>query len=232
MIKKRRLHDWSEPQGFPEMQTCDAAWIHGDLLQFSLCEAMYKRKGLHAVLDIFREYHDELLRMYDVGQKDGEGYPLVNPSAIDFVPCNVIKNSQGMFGIDHEWRSQRTFGVDYVLFRAVYLFAFDQYPFILRNLSIPDDNIVTFITSILQAIYPQYDRKRHEQNKQMEEQFQSTVTGRPVKMPSAEEFKILKDPLLRKDAQINALLNSWSWKVTKPLRWFRGKKESFEKLLR
>jgi hypothetical protein len=81
----------------------------------------------------------------------------------------------------------------------------------------------TFIMSIMTSFYPQYDARRQALNKKLEEDFQSIVSGSPVKFPSFDEFGMVKDPILQKEAQINAILNSWSWKITSPLRWFYRK---------
>jgi len=223
LIHKYKLFDAKEPEGFISLNTSDSKWIPGDLLQFSLYEAIYKDNGFESLLNIFRKYHNELINKYFTGKMDNEGYPLVNLNAIDFVPCNIIVNDVGMFSIDHEWICTRPLSADYVLFRGVFLFTCEQHPFILRNLSIPSDNIDTFMMSIMKVFYPRYDIRRHELNKKREEEFQSIVSGNIIKIPTPEEFRITKNPILQqilqKEAQINGLLNSWSWKITSPLRW-------------
>ena len=236
LIHKYKLFDAKEPEEFISLKTSDSKWIPGNLLQFSLYEAIYKDNGFESLLNIFRKYHNELIKKYFTGKMDSEGYPLVNLDAIDFLPCNIIINDDGMFSVDREWICTRPLSADYVLFRAVFLFTYEQYPFILYNLSIPSDNIDTWMISIMKVFYPRYDHRRHELNKKREEEFQSIVSGNIIKIPTPEEFRITKDPvfkqilqkqqILQKEAQINALLNSWSWKITRPLRWVYGKRIS------
>jgi hypothetical protein len=171
-------------------------------------------------------YHKELMRQYSLGIKDKDEYPLISGDAIDFLPCNIIVNDRGMFAIDHEWICNRPLSADYILFRGIFIFTCDQYQYLFRHMCINEENIDTFTISIIRVFYPQYDMKRQDFNRKLEEEFQSIVSGSTVKIPSPEEFRILKDPLLQKEAQIlqkeaqiNAFLNSWSWKLTRPLRW-------------
>lgn len=227
LIKKYKLFDAKETEGFVSLNISHSKWIPGDLLQFLLYEAIYKDKGFKSLQNIFRRYHNELIKKYFTGKMDNEKYPLLNSDAIDFVPCNIIVNDDGIFSVDHEWIYTRPLSADYVFFRAVFLFTCEQYPFILRNLSIPSENIDQWVMSIMKVFYPQYDIRRHELNRKREEEFQSIVSGNIIQIPTPEEFRITKDPLLQqivqKDAQINSLLNSWSWKITRPLRWVYGK---------
>ena len=232
LIHKHKLLDAKEPEGFISLNTSDSKWIPGDLLQFSLYEAIYKHNGFESLLNIFRKYHNELISKYSMGKMDNEGYPLVNLDAMDFMPCNIIINDDGMFSVDREWICTRPLSADYVLFRAVFLFVYEQYPFILSNLCIPSDNIDAWMISIMKVFYPQYDNRRHELNTKREEEFQSIVSGNIIRLPTPVQLSITKDPvfklilqeqqILQKEAQIKTLLNSWSWKITRPLRY--GKK--------
>lgn len=223
LIHKYKLFDAKESERFISLNTSDSKWVPGDLLQFSLCEAIYKKNGFECFLNIIRMYHNELMRKYFLGMKDKDGYPLVSGEAIDFLPCNIIINDHGMFSIDHEWIYNRLLTADYILFRGIFLFTCDQYPYLFRHMCTSEENIDTFTISIIRVFYPQYDMKRQDFNRKLEEEFQSIVSGCAVKLPSPEEFRILKDPLLQKESQMNAMVNSWSWKITKPLRWLYGK---------
>lgn len=214
-VHKRKLFDEKQPNGFISLNVSDSKWFPGDLLEYSLCEAVYKSNGFNSFVKIFEKYHDALIRNYSTGKRDNEWYPMVTPNAVDFNPFNIILNGDEIFSIDLEWICSRPISADYVIFRAVFLFVLKQYPFILRNISIPEGNIDTFTISIIKLFYPQYNTKRHEINKKMEEEFQSIVSGKIVKLPSAEEVRIAKD----KDQYIYALLNSYSWRITAPLRW-------------
>jgi len=222
VIRKRKLFEVKEPDTFIRLNPSDLKWIPGDLLLYSLCEALYKETRIETLLNVFATFHNELTRRYSLGKRDTEGYPLVTPDAIDYIPCNIILNNEGLFSIDREWLCIRPLSADYILFRAVFLFASDQYPYIFRDSSMPSD-MNTFIMSIMTSFYPQYDARRQALNKNLEEDFQSIISGNPVKFPSFDKFGMVKDPILQKEAQINAILNSWSWKITSPLRWFYRK---------
>jgi hypothetical protein len=222
VIRKRKLFEIKEPEVFIRLNPSDSKWIPGDLLLYSLYEALYKEKRIETLLNVFTTFHNELIRRYSLGKRDTEGYPLVAPEAIDYMPCNIILNNGELFNIDCEWLCIRPLSSDYILFRAVFLFASDQYPYIFRDSFMPSD-MNTFIMSIITSFYPQYDAKRQALNKIHEEEFQSIVSGCPIKFPSFDEFGLIKDPILKKEAQINAILNTWSWKITSPLRWFYSK---------
>lgn len=217
-IRKRRLFEVKEPDAFIRLSPSDSKWIPGDLLLYSLCEALYKETKIESLLKVFRIFHNELIKRYSLEKEDREGYPLVAPDAIDFIPCNIIMYNEELFSIDHEWLCTQALSADYILFRSVFLFASDQYPYIFGDSSMSGD-MNTFIMSIMTSFYPQYDAKRQAMNKKIEEDFQSIVSGGSVKFPSFSEFGMVKDPILQKEAQINAILNSWSWKITRPLRW-------------
>ncbi len=219
IIRKRRVRDAKEPDGSIKLHAADSEWIPGDLLLFPLCEAIYKEPRVEALREVFARFHHELMNKYSSSKRDEEGYPLVAPEAIDFLPCNVIVNKDGVFGIDHEWLCLRTIAADYVLFRAIFFFVADQYPYIFRDSGSVND-VDTLMKSIIRSFYPHYDSKRQGLNKRLEEEFQSVVSGTPVRLPSLNELGLVKDPILQKEAQINAILNSWSWKITAPLRWF------------
>ncbi len=222
IIRKKRVTDTKGPEGFINLNPGDSEWIPGDLLLFSLCEALYKEAPIEALRKVFARFHNELVGKFSSGKRDEQGYPLVAPEAIDFLPCNIIVNNDRLLGIDREWISLRPISADYILFRAIFFFAADQYPYIFRELGIADD-MEAFIKSIIVLFYPQYDRGRQDLNKRLEEELQSFVSGSPVRFPSFEEYGLIKDPILQREAQINAILNSWSWKITAPLRWLSRK---------
>lgn len=218
IVSKQKLNDFKEPETFIKLNISDLKWIPGDLLQYSLYESIYKNNGFRSLINIFTKYQNELIKKCIKGKIDNEGYPIVNLDALDFVPQNIIVNDLGMFDIDQEWISTIPISADYILFRAISLFAYEQYPYIFKYLSTPNDNIDSFIISIMKVFYPNYDIMRHELNKKREEEFQTIVSGNIFKMPTIEKFREGKDFLLHKDALINSLLNSWSWKITFPLK--------------
>jgi hypothetical protein len=216
IVRKQKLFNVKEPGGLVKLNISDSKWIPGDLLYFSLCEAIYKENSFDEIINILRKYHDELIKNYSFQKQDNEGYPLLNYDAADFIPINIILNDNEMIGIDNEWISSFPLSADYVLFRGLFYFVSEQYPFILRNMRISD--IDTFIISIIKKFYHQYDNKRYEMNKRMEEEFQSLVQGKIIKIPSPDEIK-RQDSLWQKDEIIRNILNSNSWKITAPLRW-------------
>lgn len=222
MIRKRRVMDSKEPDGSIRLHPADSEWIPGDLFLFSLCEALYKESRMEALREVIARFHGELISKYSYGKRDEEGYPLVRPEAIDFLPCNIIVKNERLLGIDHEWLCLRPISIDYILFRAILFFVVDQYPYIFSDSCIIG-GMEAFIHSIISSFYPQYNTRRQDLNKKLEEEFQSVVSGAQVRLPSFNEFGLVKDPILQKEAQINAILNSWSWKITAPLRWLYRK---------
>ncbi|MEM2117370.1 MAG: hypothetical protein QW754_06575, partial [Thermoplasmata archaeon] len=159
---------------------------------------------------------------------DSKGYPLLNSNGIDFIPRNIILNNE-MSSIDNEWICKFSISADYILFRALFIFIVEQYAYITNTLSIPNNNIDVFIISIIKMFYPQYDIDRHEFNRNIEKEFQGMIYGNNIELPTDEQLRIVKDLILQKEEkikekeeQIKSLLNSWSWKITKPLRWIYG----------
>ncbi|NWF91941.1 MAG: class I SAM-dependent methyltransferase [Syntrophaceae bacterium] len=219
VVRKRKLFNVTEPQTFIRINPCDSKWIPGNLLQFSLYESIYKDNGFKSLMNILAKYQNGLMKNCSIGEMDDEGYPLAKMDAIDFVPSNIILSDNEMLSMDHEWIYTQPISTDYIFFRALFIFVIEQYPYILDNLSVPANNFDKFIVSIMKEFYPQYDMKRHERNRKREEEFESVVSGNDIKLPEAEHFRLAKDPISQKDEQINSILNSWSWRITSPLRW-------------
>lgn len=218
-VMKQRLNDVPAPEG-PVFQTVsNAEWVPGDLLQFELFESLYKDNPLDCLINSLQKYHDRLIEDFSKNQNDGDGYPLLEPNAMDFVPFNIVCNQGNLQAIDLEWIASGTVTADYMLFRVLSGFSRQQAPFIFLKIPLPDDDIDAFFISIIQKFYPQYNLARQLVNKQQEETFQSFVVGRQVKLPSSEDCLRAKET--PEQLQLLNMLNSWSWRITAPLRWCR-----------
>jgi len=219
VIHKQRLLDSPGPEGPIKFTPSQSSWQPGNLLQFSLFEALFQENALESIVAVFRKYHDELLSQFATREADAEGYPLVNPEAMDFVPFNIICQDDKLLSIDLEWCSAKPITADYVVFRGLFGFVRQQAPFIFQNLPVPNNDMDALLITIMRRFYSQYDAARHLINRSLEEEFQSIVAGCPVKLPSGADFLQAKDRPEKKE--LDRLRSSWSWKITAPLRWFR-----------
>lgn len=201
------------------LRISNSEWIPGELLELSFYEAIYGKDSRQLMKDIVRKYHDELMKNYSIGEKDREGYPLVSSDAIDFVPWNIIETPSGIIGFDQEWIFSRRLTSDYMLFRAIYLFLCKEYHLIWRRNYVPGGDIDKFAVSMIKEFYPMYDENRQNLNKTIEQELHYAVTGKQIRFPTPLDMMNEMCPSREKELQINSLLNSWSWKITSPLRW-------------
>jgi hypothetical protein len=196
-VHKRKLFNAEEPQTSVKLNPIDSEWVPGDSLQILMGQAIYQENNIERLLSIIKDYHNKLIEKYSTGEKDKEGYPLVAPNSLDFVPCNIIINGESMSSIDQEWVCSHPISADYVIYRGLFVFFHEQSPFILRNMHVPNNNLESFMVSIIRSFYPQYGTKRQEINRKIEECFQNEVSVRDIQIPSLVELKKTKFSVLQ-----------------------------------
>lgn len=218
-VDKQKMYEAKDPEASVRLELAKTKWIPGDLLQFSLYEAFHRKDVKGSLLSVLKEYHDQLMKIFFIGEIDSKGFPVLKPDAVDFVPWNIIKKGDEMVGFDQEWVDSRPISSDYVLFRSVHSFVCLEYNSFLQKYPVQHDDIDGLTISIIQEFYPKYDRKRQEKNKEKENEFHQLVSGRISRISGEGKSRIELDPLIEKEVQIHSILNSWSWKITIPLRW-------------
>jgi len=209
---------------FPEVSTSlgdfsfspeDSEWIPGDLLQFSMIEALYQQKPNLAFLEAITLYHNALIKQFSLKKNDHNGFPLLRENAVDFLPINIIYKDNLMKSFDLEWTSSIPLTADYMLFRTLFHFVMQQGIFVFQKLTINNNNIDSWMIELIKKFYPDYSLKKHHENRKMEEKFQSFVSETQALLPAPETlFDNAKSPY-------DKLLDSWSWKITAPFRWGR-----------
>jgi len=203
-------------------------FISGELLLFDAYKGLMSDAPAEAIIKIMKEIHDNILLNYHQKEVDEHGYHLVDENAVDFVFWNLIKSSDGkLHFIDRKWSFKEKIPADFVLFRGLWgvygVFA----PFIKQK------DLSLWIIDIIKNIYPAYDMERFKKNIRLEESFQSTVSTCPVTIDLSKyqpQYAMteyihptdLNRQLAEKNKQIESLMNSYSWKVTAPLRRVLG----------
>lgn len=194
-------------------------FVPGELVLYDVYRASVSKEPEVALLQTTKRVFDSLVSNYSTGKKDEEGYHLVDGGTVDYVFCNLIGTDDfGLCFIDRKWRFREELPADFVLFRSLYVSYVWLRPFI------KEKDIVIFIAGILKKIYPDYGLERLKKNIQMEELFQSVVCNQEVSIKLTDlqpAYAITVDYIKRlesKDRQLDAMLNTWSWKITAPLR--------------
>ncbi len=202
-------------------------FIPGELLLIDAFSALVSKNPEDAIFQLIKSVFDSLISNYYTGKKDEEGYHLVDGITVDYVFWNLIKTpDQSLCSIDRKWKFREQLPADFVLFRSLYGSYVSMSPFI------KEKDFITFITDILNKIYSDYGEERLIKNLQLEESFQSAVHNRVITIelfdirPSDDLVNMIKTKdmqLVAKDKYIQFLLNSYSWRVTEPLRWLHEK---------
>lgn len=218
-IYKKKLSKDSTAGGALKQNISNSEWIPGDLLQFEIFESLFKENPMDNLLNLLKKYHHNLLHEFSQGDNDAEGYPLLKENALDYVPFNIVNDKGNYLPIDLEWIADNRIPVDYMLFRVLFGLAKQQAPYLFRKITLADGDINAFFISIIQKFYPDYSQTRQLINRKKEEEFQSFVVGHPVKLPTSEDFVAASET--PEQIRLNNMLNSFSWRITAPLRWLR-----------
>jgi hypothetical protein len=194
----------------------DSEWIPGDLLQFKMIEALYQKEPDTAFLDALKLYHDTLIEQFSIDSVTADGYPLLKDNAVDFLPINIIYRDKEMKSFDLEWSSSVSLTADYMLFRTLFHFIMQQGVFVFQKLTVVNNNIDLWMIKIIRQFYPGYNAAKHQINRELEEVFQSFVSGNEARLPTAATL------FENSKSSYDKLMDSWSWKITAPFRWVRN----------
>lgn len=151
-----------------------AQWIAGNLLSWEAANAVMSKNFLNEVPVILAEYHAELLKKFSTGAVDGEGFPVVDGEAFDFIMANIIRTPTGLEGIDAEWKLSRLLSADYVLYRSL---CYDVIGLNKHWIGHKIADLDAFSISMIRTIYPDYNRQRHEKNRALETEILLEIRG-------------------------------------------------------
>lgn len=151
-------------------QVYDSPWYEGDSLVFDIYKAQYIKDFKSEILKIMREYYQELINRYHHGDKDAEGYPLLDGCSIDIILKNMIRNKENkLLPIDIEWCVEGNIPADFVVYRCI---------LDISNIaSIRIKNRDKFTMELLKNLFPQYGKFRHNKNKKTEDEFQNLTSN-------------------------------------------------------
>jgi len=195
-------------------------FIPGELLLLDAFRALVSKNPEDAIFQIIKSVFDSLISNYYTGEKDEDGYHLVDGKAIDYIFVNLIRAcDRSLCFVDKKWKFREQLPADFILFRSLYV------SYILMSQFIKEKDFITFITDILSKIYSDYGEERLIKNLQLEDSFQSAIQNRGVtiNLSDIRPSDDLVTKLKTKDKYIQSLLNSYSWRITAPLRWLYEK---------
>lgn len=176
----------------------EARWQPGDLLTFEIERASLGRNFTEYVRNLMGRYDRELKERFATGEKDGEGYPLLKPEALDVIFTNIIQDLEGKWHfIDEEIYTESDIAVDFMIYKCT--------RFCLYRHGIRDRRGMELIRSL----YPSYTRNRHKANRALADAFQKEMFLNHINP------KLLRRSLLRRIAQ-NDVARFYLEKV-----WFR-----------
>lgn len=184
-VTKTRLSS-NVPEAFDgplSLMEREERWQPGDLLVFKFFEAVVDEVDPEKLLkDLVVALNEHVLRNNSAQKYDDQGYPLINGSAFDSVPWNIIVSGDSWIEIDKEWVYQGLLSADFILYRGLYYFLTWQQPHITRNSKLKDRDPDALIISLLKNIYPQYNEERYARNKSFETQLQSSLVALPFEI--------------------------------------------------
>lgn len=154
-------------------RVANSTWHKGDLLIFEVYSALVDKNFKSRILDLFKEYHKELLLRYNTRKLDKDGIPLLQGDSIEFILRNIIRGENNtLVFIDSEWYIDGLIPADYVMFRCIIHDVTDT----MRTGKIRKIRDVDgFTIKLLRNFFPNYNKKRHSANKSLEESFQNFV---------------------------------------------------------
>lgn len=168
-------------------RVANSPWHEGDLMIFDVFKAFFEQDFKKKILKLLNVYYQELINKYYTGINDKEGYPLLRGDSIDFIFRNIIKNKMGLVGIDTEWSVVGYIPADYVVYRAITIDIIgSQYSWIKDKIKNKDK----FTIDLMKNLFPNYNRSRHNKNKQLEKSFQNIVADNltPAILPRKIQF--------------------------------------------
>ncbi len=188
-----------------EFRLEDGVYVPGELLSLKFFRAAMINDGGTSMGKVTRILHDRLILDYATGGTDREGYPLVKGDAMDYTFWNLVVRKNGELSfIDKKWRMKNDIPADFVLFRNFY-YVYDKISPFLGGEECPG-----FIVRIVRRVYPRYSLKRFRVDLKYEEEFQSLVSNRRIKLstrgPAMEPAGVWENI-------IRGLRGSW------PTRW-------------
>lgn len=167
--------------------TSCSPWRSGDLLLLEVYRNSFHPEFKEITLNLLEPYVRELMRRYDTGRKDGEGYPLLEGTALDCVLRNLVWYDGVLTPIDEEWGAEVS--ADYVLYRCVTM----EIVASLAHAGRPDlGDPRRLAIELIRHFFPSYGPKRHEKNRELEDGFRDLVVGRTVWTPRPARLQFLR----------------------------------------
>jgi O-antigen biosynthesis protein len=154
----------------------DQKYIAGELLSMEIARAVLKTDSDQSVKSTIKTLFDGLITDYSTGRSDESGYDLVKGDAIDYTFWNLIISDNKIHYIDRKWKIKKDIPADFVVFRSLFYMYDTLSPFLTEK------DVASFIIGNMRSLYPQYDIKRLDDNVRSEEEFQSAVCSRKVKL--------------------------------------------------
>ncbi len=151
--------------GLLRHRTTNEAWQPGDLLVFDVYEALFSRDFEKTVIEILRQYYEELQRRFGTGEKDEDAYPLMRGECFDFVLRNIVRGDGKLAFIDTEWSAKTGLPADYMLYRCI------RYD-VARIASTSARKLARgrrrFAIDVIKTFFPQYNKNRYRRNRELD----------------------------------------------------------------
>ena len=147
----------------------DVEWRPGDSLIFEVERGAVGHDFYETVRPLMARYHEELVKSFQTGEEDEEGFPLLKAEAFDALFGNIIQGEGDTWHfIDEEVLSRDSVPIDLVLYRCI--------RFCLYRHGVGDREAKRIIGSL----YPDYTRSRHRRNRALADASQREMVLEPI----------------------------------------------------
>lgn len=179
-VEKRRVSGDSRPiinkNGFSHL-IGKKKIVNGDLLLFKVLDVVYNKDEDDRVI---KDYLKSLMNKFHTGKVRDE-VPLLSGDSFDYTFSNLIYSNDNFHFIDDEWKFERLFPADYILFRSIHRGIQPYY-----NIFQEKGSFKQFRMNFIRKYFPRYHKARDNQFVNIEKKIMLLL--------NSDQIGILKDP--------------------------------------
>ncbi len=209
-------------------------YIEGEPLIIEAYKKIMLKENNEPLKKLFEVVLKNLIRNFSTGKNDGDGYPLLEGTAIDYTLWNLIRTEkEDIAFIDRKWSRKSPVPVDFVLFRSLLYLHNDMKMFIGKGLK-------EFVIENIKPFFKNFDEDRFEKNIISEIELHNCIAiekidSIPEDDPAGYENQLicgLERIINEKQRIIDSIYSSRGWKVLSTYYKIRDKFLDFFKKMK